>query len=258
MAHAEPVRHVSNDHEDDQPKKDDRMAIMAALAMTELIGGAGPHHVDAEARKRKVSDGEVEQPTKKKAPSPTGPEDEEVRAVVSANSTMSPPHSRDNSPLGMMPPPPPPVPPPPQQFNNYAYSNAYPYSKAVAMTVPPPEKGTRVSPTYEETIRNSGLPKSLSFRKICSKCGKTRGEHGELGFGAKCCYQDCGRCGAGVHMHLKAQVPMGILCTLTEQQGASPGASEAYERKIRDLAFRAEVQRGLQEQKAAANTAVRA
>ena len=107
----------------------------------------------------------------------------------------------------------------------------------------------RASPTYEDVIRSSGLPKSLSFRKICSKCGKTRGEHGELGFGNKCVYQDCGKCGAGVQMHLKAKVPMGILCTLTVEDGATPGAAASYERKIRDLANRAELQKEMQKRK---------
>jgi len=114
-----------------------------------------------------------------------------------------------------------------------------------------PQQGARLqlSPTYEDVTRSSGLPKSLSFRKICSKCGKTRGEHGELGFGNKCVYQECGKCGAGVHMHLKAGVPMGILCTLTVEDGATPGSSATYERKIRELASRAELQKELQKRK---------
>lgn len=112
-----------------------------------------------------------------------------------------------------------------------------------------PSVPVRGSPTYEDVVRSSGLPKSLSFRKICSKCGKTRGEHGELGFGNKCVYQDCGKCGAGVQMHLKAGVPIGILCTLTVEQGAIPGASEKYERKIRELAARAELQKELSKRK---------
>ena len=82
----------------------------------------------------------------------------------------------------------------------------------------------------------SSLPKSLSFRKICSKCGKTRSEHGELGFGNKCVYQDCGRCGAGIETHLKAGVPMGFSCSLTVEDGAIPGMSDMYDKKIRDLA----------------------
>lgn len=103
--------------------------------------------------------------------------------------------------------------------------------------------------SYKETIRVSGLPKSLSFRKICSKCGRTRGEHGELGFGNKCTFGDCGKCGAllGCHTHHKTQ--MGILCTLTVEQGALPGSAESYDRKIRALATRAELQKTLLEDK---------
>jgi hypothetical protein len=89
--------------------------------------------------------------------------------------------------------------------------------------------------TYCTQTTNT-LPKSLSFRKICSKCGKTRSEHGELGFGNKCVYQDCGRCGAGIHMHMKAGVPMGFSCTLKVEDGAIPCMSDMYDKKIRDLA----------------------
>ena len=42
---------------------------------------------------------------------------------------------------------------------------------------------------------------------------------------------------------------MGILCRLTVQEGATPGAANTYERKIRDLAARAELQKTLLEDK---------
>jgi hypothetical protein len=103
--------------------------------------------------------------------------------------------------------------------------------------------------SYKETIRVSGLPKSLSFRKICSKCGRTRAEHGELGFGNKCTFSDCGKCGASCLQHSLHSTKMGILCTMTVEQGATPGASEAYDRKIRALAARAEIQKTLLEDK---------
>jgi hypothetical protein len=104
----------------------------------------------------------------------------------------------------------------------------------------------RARHSYDDAIRSTGLPKALSFRKICSRCGKTRGEHGDLGFGNKCVFQDCGRCGAGLHMHEAAGQPMGVLCQLTEAEGATAGASASYERKLRDLAARANLQRELQ------------
>jgi hypothetical protein len=42
---------------------------------------------------------------------------------------------------------------------------------------------------------------------------------------------------------------MGILCQLTVEQGGMPGASEAYNRKIRDLAARAELQKTMMDDK---------
>eukprot|EP00592_Proboscia_alata_P008792 CAMPEP_0194361774 /NCGR_PEP_ID=MMETSP0174-20130528/9367_1 /TAXON_ID=216777 /ORGANISM="Proboscia alata, Strain PI-D3" /LENGTH=1387 /DNA_ID=CAMNT_0039134155 /DNA_START=179 /DNA_END=4342 /DNA_ORIENTATION=- len=93
----------------------------------------------------------------------------------------------------------------------------------------------------------ANLPKSLSYRKICSKCGRSRGEHGELGFGNKCVYQDCGRCGANEQEHLKHSVPMGFTCCLTVEQGAQKGMSELYEKKIQDLADEAELRMQVKE-----------
>jgi hypothetical protein len=97
---------------------------------------------------------------------------------------------------------------------------------------------------------SSALPKSLSFRKICSKCGKTRSEHGELGFGNKCVYQDCGRCGAGIQVHVKKKIPMGFMCKLTVKDGANPGANEIYEEKIKSLANEADMRRTLRDSEA--------
>jgi hypothetical protein len=79
------------------------------------------------------------------------------------------------------------------------------------------------------------LPKPLSYRKICSKCGRSRCEHGELGFGNKCIYQSCGRCGAGIQAHQKCGKVMGFLCTLTIEEGAIPNMTERYDEKIRKL-----------------------
>lgn len=241
-----------------QKQDQDKMAIMAAVAMTELFGG----NKEQQATKpdqpmvRRVSEDKNEPPTKrlkmtqeppkKKVLSPTSSEDDEVRAVVSSNSShvshvsQSPSvdshGSRDPSPSPRFP-------------RYYGYYNNYgapPRGMGPVEGLPKRPPPPALPPMQHQRRSPDGtLPKALSFRKICSKCGKTRGEHGELGFGHKCVYQDCGRCGAGVQMHVKASVPMGFLCTLTVNDGATPGAAEAYERKIHDLAVRAELQRSL-------------
>lgn len=84
-------------------------------------------------------------------------------------------------------------------------------------------------------LKNSTLPKELSFRKICSRCGRTRGAHGELGFGNRCPFNDCARCLARNEVHVKFNMPMGFRCCLTEKQGAVPGASERYDQSILSL-----------------------
>ena len=217
------------------------MAIMAAVAMTELFGCKrgleDVSNVTTEAsasadtssnKKIKTHDSVVHSSRTAVETQGTCADDDE-RAIVSSSSS-----SNVSSPETIQPSP-----------------------RASPITIAPfggtfyglKDSGPSLSAkVYEETTRLSGLPKSLSFRKICSKCGKTRGEHGELGFGHRCVYQDCGKCGAGIHMHVKANVSMGILCTLSEKDGATPGRAEAYERKIQDLAVRAELQQKLQQQ----------
>jgi hypothetical protein len=215
---AEPARRVSEE-EGSPPERSDKMAIMAALAMTELLGSSKLEP----PRKRKLSEEALvsTQQQSKKMASPAC-HYEELGAVVSTASSTSPTtvQSRNPSPVGMAPP--------------VGYYNKN-----------DEREHARISPTYHEEPSRKGLPKSLSFRKICSKCGKTRGEHGELGFGNKCLYQECGKCGAGVQMHTLHSVPMGIQCSLSEKDGAIPGAVDFYTRKIRDLALRADIERGL-------------
>jgi hypothetical protein len=166
------------------------------------------------------------------------------------------PHPHHHYPLvahqGSMVSPMPPLP----MYNHPATQPRGPNHHIMNPTNCQPPPPMRASPTYEDVIRCSGLPKSLSFRKICSKCGKTRGEHGETGYGNKCQFQECGKCGAGIHIHVKANTPMGILCSLTVEDGATPGAATSYERKIRDLAARADLQKELQKRKQGAQRAV--
>ena len=87
-----------------------------------------------------------------------------------------------------------------------------------------------------------------------------RGEHGELGFGHKCQYRDCGKCGADQHWHDKAGQRMGVECRLSVEQGARPGAVVSYDRKLQELAARAELQRDLRhhQQQQTTKTAVAA
>jgi hypothetical protein len=102
---------------------------------------------------------------------------------------------------------------------------------------------------YDDMLmRGTGLPKSLSFRKVCSKCGKTRSEHGEsTGFGNKCTFQVCGKCCAALSLHVAAGSPMGVHCRLAVEQGARPGSAAAYRRKLQELAARADLQKEMRE-----------
>ena len=266
---------------EDTPQKDqDRLAIMAAVAMTELLTGnpkpdsfkdspaicvgsessskrkkaqaISPDNTSVESgcdettlddesqrtlsvkRQRARSIGE-ESPVRKLESSPHEPQ----RNVPQyRNSYMPHPQQQQQR---MYPPPLYGMPRPP--YGHYQYPPPHPHHR-----YPPPFPLSHLQ-SYKETIRVSGLPKSLSFRKICSKCGRTRAEHGELGFGNKCTFGDCGKCGALLKQHLCHKTKMGILCTLTEHQGAVPGASESYDRKIRNLAARAELQKSMSEDK---------
>ena len=229
------------------------MAIMAALAMTQLQGQS-PMKVSQEYDKKDEKSRKAE----KISVSPDSSVDESVSKRPKLDHNESPPiysqpESRNASPVSVISQPSymphyhhlPPLHTPSLPIHHLIphtqrHPNPFPY-----FPTPPP----RASPTYEDVIKSSGLPKSLSFRKICSKCGKTRGEHGELGFGNKCVYQECGKCGANIELHKKAGSPMGILCCLTVEEGATPGSSANYKRKIRDLAARAELQKSIQEDK---------
>ena len=240
---------------EEKPESEDRMAIMAAVAMTELLGKATRRvSTDASSKtageKRKAVEEEPSTPVDSDSPSvtttgsdePTGKRPKTTATTVSAEgSPVRDAESRNPSPVSTVI----------ITSPNHSHHTHHPAPKIYPFYPSPQHHGLpRASPcSYEEAIKSSGLPKALSFRKICSKCGKTRGEHGELGFGNKCVYQDCGKCGAGVQVHLKAGVPMGILCRLTVEEGAVPGAAACYERKIRDLAARAELQKTLLEDK---------
>lgn len=84
----------------------------------------------------------------------------------------------------------------------------------------------------------------MTYRKVCSHCGRQRAEHGEFGFGNKCPFVTCGRCGAEEGLHAD-RCPMGVMCTLEEEDGAESGASAKYEAMLADLAARAEIRAGM-------------
>lgn len=65
------------------------------------------------------------------------------------------------------------------------------------------------------------LPKGLSFRKICSHCGRSRADHGDSGFGNACPFRTCAKCGeshddnaaVGGGSTVSSSSRMGVVCT---------------------------------------------
>jgi hypothetical protein len=80
-----------------------------------------------------------------------------------------------------------------------------------------PVSEKNVPPMKTLCSETGGLPISLTFRKICSQCGRQRAEHGEFGFGNKCCFSTCGRCGADSKLHEENGESMGVSCNLAEK-----------------------------------------
>lgn len=97
------------------------------------------------------------------------------------------------------------------------------------------EPPTRPSKT---NFRNN-LPKSLTFRSICSKCGRPRKDHGEMWFGGQCKMSSCGKCGVSMKDHEKKGVSPGWNCSLTESDGASITIMKNYLMCIDTLAMTA-------------------
>lgn len=128
---------------------------------------------------------------------------------------------------------------------------------ATAKTDPPRVLGSSADAFVAANLKNK-LPKGLTYRKVCSNCGRQRAEHGEFGFGNKCPFTTCGRCGAEEDLHLKESglCKMGVLCELTEEEGAKRGTREKYEAMLIDLSARAEVRAGMSHEKYQLETAV--
>jgi hypothetical protein len=126
---------------------------------------------------------------------------------------------------------------PPQHQNPVSKYTTMPTSETAAH-VP-----DNISTALATAQLKNRLPKGLTYRKVCSHCGRQRAEHGEFGFGNKCPFTTCGRCGADQEQHRKnsGTCTMGVYCTLTEEDGAKKGASDKYDAVLADLAARAEV-----------------
>ena len=131
--------------------------------------------------------------------------------------------------------------------SNSSESNDYHISKILNRQIPTSNPNIKSSMERYKPFANitltSGLPKSLSFRKICSRCGRTRSEHGEMGFGNSCSFENCGCCGASARCHQRFGQVMGVLCQLSVSDGATLGASAIYHRKLQDLAAHADLER---------------
>ncbi|CAJ1953128.1 unnamed protein product [Cylindrotheca closterium] len=225
-------------------KSEDRMTMIAAVAMTELFGKAprqasgGTSKGAGASEKRKFHNKAKSSQSKKGA----------LRASLGIN------HMKLRSPSSVCAFIP--------QSRRYNMSNGgehgpsrhsyFPIQTSPALFQyhhrPP-----RPSPTYKNVIKSIGLPKALSFRKICSRCGRARGEHSELGFGNKCVFDDCGKCHAGIQIHKQYGSPMGVLCCLSVKEGAIPEQVCRYARKIRDLSARAMLLKSLKQDKQEVN-----
>ena len=124
------------------------------------------------------------------------------------------------------------------------------HHNATAKTAPPRVPESSANALVAANLKNK-LPKGLTYRKVCSHCGRQRAEHGEFGFGNKCPFTTCGRCGADEDLHLKESglCQMGVLCELTEEEGAKRGTRGKYEAMLIDLSARAEVLSGMSHEK---------
>lgn len=146
-------------------------------------------------------------------------------------------------------------------YNRYSHRPYAHYPPHVAYRQPthahggynPPSQTINVVPQFQREQPFAGqsdrhadkskLPPGVSFRKICSHCGRQRAEHADFGFGSKCKMNTCGRCGADEKTHKIHNVMMGFHCSLSAENGADSGASAKYDATLNDLSVRAEVQK---------------
>jgi hypothetical protein len=105
-----------------------------------------------------------------------------------------------------------------------------------------------IDASIKTSLSHNKLPANLSFRSICSKCGKNRSDHGECSFGNKCSFTECGKCGASQQCHEKAGVRMGWYCSLSKVSPSEvmPGMADEYIAKVHKLAAMTQLRKDLQ------------
>jgi uncharacterized protein YnzC (UPF0291/DUF896 family) len=77
------------------------------------------------------------------------------------------------------------------------------------------------------------LPKGVTFNMICKNCGRKKSEHGGYGFGSRCGYQYCARCGVDKTYHLFINSPMGYFC---KNSSIPAWRNKQYEEMVRACA----------------------
>mmetsp|Transcript_401 Transcript_401/g.671 ORF Transcript_401/g.671 Transcript_401/m.671 type:complete len:460 (-) Transcript_401:71-1450(-) len=217
----------------------DRMALMAALAMTELATISNKKRAWQEDTDNTVA---IVKKPRSNLSGITNVDKPIELATVSKSSSLS----SNNS-----------IPSPSNSISTIHSSSTdenraphkiteFPIQMAVAHALE--QKAKLIPSDAQEDIpvfSNTKLPQSLSFRKICSKCGRSRNEHGELGFGNNCVFEDCAKCGASQKEHEKEGVQMGFHCSLTERGSpfAKAGMADCYVRKIIEMATMAKLKK---------------
>lgn len=233
---------------------DDRMAIMAALAMTELADFGKKESSTANSDYKRFREHENHDMTnagaglkKPRLAPPTNSGMPPAPTISKSSSTLSAsPGSSPNSATS---------------HSQCSHSNentfparqgqdAFPMQMAVRNVME--RKGIKNRTTDEytynsTTISRNKLPPDLTFRKICSACGLERSSHGELGFGNKCTFDECGKCGANQKCHDISGNRMGFYCSLTEQGSpqVKPGQAEKYLAHVHKLAAMAKMRKDL-------------
>jgi len=248
----------------------DRMAIMAALAMTELAdcgmndasSSSATRNGNGDLKRSRAEEGYALDSSIKKhrleVASTTAEMPHALVSISKSSSTLS--GSTRSSPTNST-----------SSHSQTSISNenvfsaghdSFPMQMAVRVAMErninnrSPTDGSKVS--NSTPLSRNKLPANLSFRAICSKCGKSRSDHGECTFGNKCGFTECGKCGASQQCHENAGVRMGWYCSLSEDSSsdAKPGMAEKYITHIHKLAAMSQLRKDLQEENRVGNVDV--